>query len=182
MSAMLHRKGDFAADHKARRFDLLYRLLQSFYFALRGLLLCLYEERNLRIHLSASLWVLWLALRCHTPNGELAALAVCCGLVICGELFNSAVEATVDLLSPDYHPIARRAKDIAAAGVLAGAFFAVITGYIIFIRSGRLAALLPMTPLQAVVYLMVAAVTFLFIFYYPTIIRPLKAIKENHLD
>lgn len=167
------------------RFDLLRRLLQSFYYALRGLLLAMYEERNLRIHLSASLWILGLSLGCGVENGELAALAVCCGLVICGELFNSAVENVVDLLSPGYHPIARRAKDIAAAGVLAGAFFALVTGYIVFVRSGRLGELLkalPRTPLHLAVYLAVAAVTFLFIFYYPTIMEHLKPQKENHLD
>lgn len=166
-----------AADDRAGRFDLLHRLLQSFYFALRGLLLAMYEERNLRIHLSASLWVLWLSLNCGVANGELAALAVCCGLVICGELFNSAVEATVDLLSPEYSPIARRAKDIAAAGVLAGAFFAVVTGYIVFIRPGRLGALLaalPRTPLHLAVYLAVAVLTFIFIFYYPAIMNMFK--------
>lgn len=161
----------------AERFDLLRRLLQSFYYALRGLLLAMGEERNLRIHLSASLWVLWLSLNCGVANGELAALAVCCGLVICGELFNSAVEATVDLLSPEYSPIARRAKDIAAAGVLAGAFFALVTGYIVFVRSGRLMALLaalPRTTLYLAAYLGVGVLTFIFIFYYPAIMKLFK--------
>lgn len=107
-------------------------LLHSFQYAVRGLLLCLREERNLRIHLCASCWVIWLGGLCGISRSEWAVLAVCCGLVICGELFNTAVEATVDLLSPGYSPIARRAKDIAAAGVLAGALLAVTTGLIIF--------------------------------------------------
>ncbi|MEG2074535.1 MAG: diacylglycerol kinase family protein [Angelakisella sp.] len=161
-----------------------YRLLQSFYFALRGLLVALYDERNLRIHLAASLWVLWLSLGCGVPSGELAALCVCCGLVVCGELFNSAVEATVDLLSPDYSPIARRAKDIAAAGVLAGAFFAVITGYVVFVRSGKLFTFLyalPRTPLHLAAYLSVAVLTFLFIFYYPNFMKHLFRNKEGEI-
>lgn len=181
---MLPPKGRPAADSTARGFDLLHRLLLSFYYALRGLLLAMRGERNLRIHLSASLWVIWLSLSCGVADGELAALAVCCGLVICGELFNSAVEATVDLLSPEYSPIARRAKDIAAAGVLAGAFFALVTGYIVFVRSGRLMTLLaalPRTPLHLAVYLGVGALTFIFIFYYPAIIKLFNN-KEGELS
>ncbi|MEG1874051.1 MAG: diacylglycerol kinase family protein [Angelakisella sp.] len=113
-------------------------MIKSFGYAIRGLLLSLREERNLRIHFAASGWVIWLAWLAGTTPGERAALAVCCGLVICGELFNTAVEATVDLLSPHYHQLARRAKDVAAAGVLAGAFFAVVTGLLLFLPKAKL--------------------------------------------
>lgn len=145
-------------------------LAASFYYALRGLLLCLREERNLRIHLSASCWVIWLAHLCPTTVGERAALAVCCGLVICGELFNTAVEATVDLLSPAYHPIARRAKDISAAGVLMGAVFALVTGFIIFFQDGRIVgalALILLSPLTLLLCGGAGALTLAFVFFYP---------------
>lgn len=158
-------------------------LLNSFGYAVRGLLLCLKEERNLRIHISASCWVIWLGLVCNISQGAWSSLAVCCGLVICGELFNTAVEATVDLLSPGYHPVARRAKDISAAGVLMGAVFAVVTGAIVFwdklfVITGWFAAAAG-KPLQIAALLFCALLTLGFIFSYP---RLFKNPEENQND
>lgn len=145
-------------------------LLKSFGCALNGLALCLREERNLRIHLAASAWVVWLGHLCGLDRAEWAALAVCCGLVIGCELLNTAVEAAVDLLSPQYSPIARRAKDVAAAGVLAGAFFAAVAGVMLF--WGRLPELsvwmrLLGTP-QVLLLAAAIAATLLFIFCFPS--------------
>lgn len=155
-------------------------LLHSFSYAVRGLLLCLKEERNLRIHLSMSAWVIWLACVCPTSIGERAALAVCCGLVICGEIFNTAVEATVDLLSPNFHPIAQRAKDIAAAGVLMGAVFALVTGGIVFLPRGRLlgaVALVLSAPQYVAAFLLAALTTAAFVFCYPQLFKTHKEKK-----
>lgn len=146
-------------------------LLNSFGYAVRGLLLCLREERNLRIHLTAACWAVYLGAVCLLARGEWAALAVCCGLVISSEIFNTSVEATVDLLSPDYHPVARRAKDIAAAGVLVGASFAVITGGVLF--WDKLPLMLDWflataaSPFSAVMHLLFIATSLLFVFAYP---------------
>ena len=159
-------------------------LVASFRYALRGLADCLRNERNLRIHITAALWVIALGRGVGLSTGEWAALAVCCGLVIGSELFNTAVEATVDLLSPDYHPIARRAKDIAAAGVLVGALFAILTGCIVFWGKldalGLLAGQLARSPLALGLVALCAAASWVFIFYYPLLCKKLFKNREEH--
>lgn len=51
-----------------------------------------------------------------------------CALVLALELVNSALESTLDLVSPEFHPLVKRAKDAAAGAVLVAALFAVLVG------------------------------------------------------
>lgn len=64
---------------------------------------------------------------------EWIACLLCMGLVIGTEMINTAIEAVVDLASPQQHPLAAKAKDIAAGAVLIGAILSVIIGIIIFL-------------------------------------------------
>jgi diacylglycerol kinase (ATP) len=57
---------------------------------------------------------------------------VCCGVVISAELLNTAVETVVDLVSPEFHPLAGRAKDIAAAAVWILSVLVAVVGIIVF--------------------------------------------------
>jgi diacylglycerol kinase (ATP) len=59
---------------------------------------------------------------------DLVPILVCCSLVLSLELINTAVEATVDLASPELHPLAKRAKDFAAAAVLIAVLFSTLVG------------------------------------------------------
>ena len=59
-------------------------------------------------------------------------MAVAVGTVWSAELMNTAVEAVVNLVSPDYHPLAGKAKDVAAAAVLLAALAALVVGLLIF--------------------------------------------------
>ena len=61
--------------------------------------------------------------------------ALCCGMVIFAELVNTAMEAIVDLVTQEFHPLAKRAKDIAAASVYTLAITAAIVGIIVFARA-----------------------------------------------
>lgn len=54
------------------------------------------------------------------------------GLVLCAEALNTALERTVDLLQPERHPVARDAKDLAAAGVLIASVCSLFVGLILF--------------------------------------------------
>ena len=63
----------------------------------------------------------------------LAILFLTIGLVISCELINTAIEAVVDLVTQDYHPLAKVAKDTSAAAVFVFAIIAVIVGLIIFL-------------------------------------------------
>jgi diacylglycerol kinase (ATP) len=65
---------------------------------------------------------------------EKALLAVVCGMVLAGELFNTAVERTVDLATQEHNLLAKAAKDAAAGGVLVAAICSVISGVFLFGR------------------------------------------------
>ena len=64
---------------------------------------------------------------------EWCIVALCCGGVLMAEAMNSAVEALADIVSPDFHPLIKKAKDVGAAGVLMMAIAAASAGLIIFI-------------------------------------------------
>lgn len=64
---------------------------------------------------------------------EWCIVLICFGLVLAAEAFNTAIERLVNLVSPDYHPIAGDVKDVAAGAVLICAIFAAIIGCIIFL-------------------------------------------------
>lgn len=103
-------------------------LAASFGYAFAGLAAAWRTQRNLRIHAGLAVAVVAAGLLLHlTPLGwGIVALAI--GLVAAAELFNTALEAVVDLTSPQDHPLAKRAKDVAAAGVLVAALAAAAAG------------------------------------------------------
>lgn len=92
--------------------------LASFRYAVAGLLHMLRYAKNIRIQAVATMIVLgvgvWLAL----PARDIAVLVLTIGVVWLAEFVNAAVEAAINIASPDYHPMARVGKDIAAGGVL----------------------------------------------------------------
>ena len=61
-----------------------------------------------------------------------AIILLCCAVVIMAELFNTAIETVVDLVSPEFHPLAGRAKDIAAAAVWFLSFVVAIVGVLVY--------------------------------------------------
>ena len=61
-----------------------------------------------------------------------AIILLCCAVVIMAELFNTAVETIVDLVSPEFHPLAGRAKDIAAAAVWFLSFVVAVVGVLVY--------------------------------------------------
>ncbi|MBO8126757.1 MAG: diacylglycerol kinase family protein [Firmicutes bacterium] len=107
-------------------------LRESFKYAFLGLTEALRSERNLRIHLGAGAAVLVLGFSYGLTFLEWLGLVVAIGLVFTAELLNTAIETVLDLVSPKLHPLAARAKNVAAAAVLVAVFTAVIIGIIIF--------------------------------------------------
>ena len=86
----------------------------------------------MRIHLVAAALVVVAGCIFKVGRGEWIALVLSCALVLSMEIVNTALEAVVDLASPDIHPLARKAKDCAAAAVLVSAIGAVIVGVLVF--------------------------------------------------
>lgn len=103
----------------------------SLYIALRGLIEASYSERNLRIQWSIGGLVFFVGALLRLELREWSLLIICIGMVIAAEIMNTAIEATVDLLSPDHQEQARKAKDFAAGSVLMTSITAAIIGVLI---------------------------------------------------
>jgi diacylglycerol kinase len=88
-------------------------------------------QRNAWIHAAATVCVMALGLWLSLSRIEWAILALTIGLVWMAEFINTALEAVVDLASPDIHPLAKVGKDVGAAAVLVAAFTSVIVGLLI---------------------------------------------------
>ncbi|MFN8309435.1 MAG: diacylglycerol kinase family protein [Chitinophagales bacterium] len=105
----------------------------SFKVAFNGLWKAFREQRNLKIHAVCGIAVMLLGFFTHLQRWEWCAVLICIGLVISAELLNTALETLTDLVSPHYNELAGKAKDIAAAGVLAASIISAIVAAIIFI-------------------------------------------------
>ena len=117
-----------------------WRLARSFGYALRGLGGMLVTQANARIHAGATLLVVAAGFWLRISSGEWCAVTAAIGLVWLAEGLNTALETLVDLVSPGVHPLAGRAKDVAAGAVLCAALTALVIGAVIFVP--RLAALM----------------------------------------
>ncbi|MBE3586982.1 MAG: diacylglycerol kinase family protein [Thermoanaerobacteraceae bacterium] len=105
---------------------------RSLGYALAGLAHAWRTQANLRFHFGAALLVLLVAFMLGVPAGELSLLCLTIALVLVAEMFNTALEAVVDLCSRDRHPLAKAAKDVAAGAVLLAAVNAVVVGVLVF--------------------------------------------------
>lgn len=104
------------------------KFLKGFLYAFRGILYCINHERNMRIHTVAALYVLLFSPFFELSRGQYALLLLTMAGVMSAEAVNTSIEKLTDLCSPDYHPLARVAKDVAAGAVLVFAIFAVFVG------------------------------------------------------
>lgn len=108
-------------------------LWASFRFACEGVVYAFRTQRNFRIHCAISLMVVVAGVGLGLTVEQWAILAAVMGLVFQAELINTAIEAITDRASPEIHPLAKVAKDCAAAGVLVSAATAVVVGALIFL-------------------------------------------------
>ena len=109
------------------------KLLHSFKYPISGLKYAYRNEQNLAVDVGIALLVIVFSFIFQVSLIEAAILALTIGLVLAFELVNTAIEAVVDLITEDYHPLAKVAKDTSAAAVLVFAIAAVVVGLIIFL-------------------------------------------------
>lgn len=107
-------------------------LPESFYYAIVGVVSVFKSERNMKLHFLAALVVIILAGLVKVTPFEWAVLVLTIFLVLTAETINSAIEKTVDLVTDNYHPLAEKAKNMAAGAVLLSAVNAVIIAGLIF--------------------------------------------------
>lgn len=107
------------------------RFIDSVNCAIDGIFWATRTQKHMRRHFISALVLLFAVLFLRVSSLEFTLLAVSVSFVLFAELLNTAVEAVVDLVSPDYHPVAKTAKDVAAGGVLVAAIGAAVMGYLI---------------------------------------------------
>lgn len=112
--------------------DWIIRLARSFGYAFAGVGQLMRRQRNARIHLFLSALAAGAAWVGGFSRVEWLALVLTIALVLGMEAVNTAIEAVVDLASPEFHPLAKQAKDVAAGGVLLAAIGAVIIALLLF--------------------------------------------------
>jgi undecaprenol kinase len=109
------------------------RLLRSFGYAFQGLKHVFINEQNMQVHFCLAIIVFVLAVWLDVTRIEWLILLVVVSGIFALEIMNTAIERTVDLVTEQYHPIAKRAKDVAASAVFVYSVFAVIIGMVLFI-------------------------------------------------
>lgn len=108
------------------------KLIDSFNYAVSGIIYTLRTQRNMRIHYVAAILVLFLSLFLNFSRIELLLLLFTISLVIIAEMINTALEKTIDIFIKEYHPLAETAKNVAAGAVLIAAINAIIVAYLLF--------------------------------------------------
>lgn len=109
------------------------KIKDSFKYAFSGIASAFKTEKNMKIHMIAVICVIVLGLLLKLNLLEWIICISCFVLVIGGELFNTAIEVVVDLVSPGINEKAKKSKDIAAGGVLVFAIGSLIIGLLIFV-------------------------------------------------
>ncbi|MBM6775261.1 diacylglycerol kinase [Olsenella profusa] len=105
---------------------------KSFLFAIQGFRTAVSTERNIKVMLAVGACAVAAGLVLQIDLVSWAIILLCCGVVITAELLNTAVETVVDLVSPEFHPLAGRAKDIAAAAVWVLSLLVAVVGVLVF--------------------------------------------------
>jgi diacylglycerol kinase len=108
------------------------KFIASFRYAFRGLWYALRTQRNVRVHVLIGTLAVLLGIILRISAVEFAMIFVAITSVFIAEMFNTVIELCIDLASPDYHPLAKVAKDVAAGAVLLSAMLAVVIGLFVF--------------------------------------------------
>jgi diacylglycerol kinase len=109
------------------------KFIAGFGYAFRGLWYALRTQRNARVHVSVAILAILLGIVLRISAVEFAMVFVAITGVFLAEMFNTVFELCVDLASPDYHPLAKIAKDVAAGAVLLSAMLSIVIGIFVFV-------------------------------------------------
>lgn len=108
--------------------------LESLNCAIEGILYVAKTQRHMRYHFITAIAVLLLSLFLNLSWIEFSILCLCISLVLFAEVINTAIEVTIDLISEEFHPLARIAKDVAAGAVLIAVVGSLTIGYVVLSR------------------------------------------------
>jgi len=108
------------------------KLLDSFNYAIEGLVYSVRTQRNMRIHMVATIVILIACFFFNISKLEILIVTITITMVVLAEMLNTAIECTLDATTNYYHPLVKIAKNVSAGAVLITAFNAVVVGYIVF--------------------------------------------------
>ncbi len=108
-------------------------LWESFRFAFQGFVYSFKTQRNFRVHCLASVILGILIAILDFELYQILFLLSAAFFVLISELFNTAIEKTIDLYTAEYHPLAKIAKNCAAAAVLMSALYAIVVGVLVMV-------------------------------------------------
>lgn len=104
------------------------KFIGGFHYAFSGLWHALRTQRNARVHVVIACLAVLMGIVLRISAVEFAMIFVAIASVFIAEMFNTVIELCIDLISPEYHPLAKIAKDMAAGAVLLSAMLAVVIG------------------------------------------------------
>jgi diacylglycerol kinase (ATP) len=108
------------------------KLIDSFNYAIEGIIYAIRTQRNMKIHMLVTIMVLTASFFFDLSKVELLIITITITLVIVSEMINTAVECAIDATTNFYHPLAKIAKNVAAGAVLVTAINSVLVAYVIF--------------------------------------------------
>lgn len=107
-------------------------IIDSFNYAVSGIITAIKTEKSMRVHYSIAVIVLLSSLFFDFNRTEFLLLLFAVSLVVISEMINTAIERTIDLITKEFHPLARLVKDVAAGAVLIATINSLIVGYLLF--------------------------------------------------
>src|SRR5437764_8065819 len=108
------------------------KFIAGFGHAFRGLWYALRTQGNARVHVSIAILAILMGVVLHISAVEFAMVFVAITGVFIAEMFNTVFELCIDLASPEYNPLAKIAKDVAAGAVLLSAMLSIVIGLFVF--------------------------------------------------
>ncbi|HLL78103.1 MAG TPA: diacylglycerol kinase family protein [Ktedonobacteraceae bacterium] len=108
------------------------KFIAGFGFAFSGLWFALRTQVNMQVHIALGILAVVLGIVLRISPVEFAIISLTIGIVLILEMLNTVIELCVDLASPEYHPLAKRAKDAAAGAVLLSAILSIVVALFIF--------------------------------------------------
>jgi diacylglycerol kinase len=141
------------------------RFLKSFKYAFRGIVYCINNERNMRIHTVIALYVFAFSFFFHLTRVEYAVLLLTFAMVISAELFNTVSEELSDFSAASFNPVVRIVKDMASGAVLVNAVFAVAVGFCLFWKPAVFTQILHFFAVHPILLVLLPIFTVAAVFY-----------------
>jgi len=115
------------------------KLYRSFKYAFEGVGYCISNERNFRIHITVATIIYLLAPYYKFTEAEMIMLTLVIAVVILAEMVNTSIETIVDMITGEYHVLAKKAKDVAAGAVLMATLCAIMCALFLILRPSIMA-------------------------------------------